>query len=1000
MKINYGICLVLIMSMVSKAHAQYEGWKQEGTLTILTTPEGANLPATTSEDNFPLLVRLSQANFDFQQAKTGGEDIRFSSAGQPLAYQIEMWDATKGSATIWVRIPQIKGNAKHEFKMHWGKADAASESNGTAVFNASNSYSSVHHMGDTLVDEIGTTKPENIGTTATDGLIGRARNFEAGKGIQCGTAITGLPTGAGPFSTSVWIRPSAFGKVVLGWGAQQAQGKVIMNLVSPPRIRMECYFGGGDVMGNTAILKSDWTHIVHTYQAGSAKLYINGVLDNTNTNGTMKIPDSTRFDIGGFVPTDRFNFVGDMDAVSISKVVRSADWIKLEYENQKPLQTLVGSLIPSGSDFAVSPTSLKIDETKSATLKAVAGGAIKVYWISKSNDKETIIATDSLTLDYTAKRITGNESSIIQFKAVFPDGAKTIDVPLTIVDSVPDPVFTLTPSKTQWNGRDTITVSAKISNLSAMQAAGYAKLNYKWSVSGVSVIKEEANNTLTLKRSQGSGPMLVQLTVDNSGTPVTKTIGITVKEPAKDAWVERIPAADEKPIDKQFFARNPDTGLGTIHYNGTQDGSPDTVYLKVYKTPDGKAETLHATHRQGLKDGSYKFSAPIPPGLVTYRIVYGTTSNKVDTDVATVSDLVCGDAFIIEGQSNALATDNSAPKDTTTTSPWVRTYGLTSGWGYAISKGNDLQLGLWGWYLANRIVSKHKMPVCIINGAVGGTRIDVHRPNPTDHSKPLGTAHGESSYANLYNRITAAKLTHGIRGLMWHQGEQSQGSGGIDPDYDYKFYQQYFVDISAAWKQDFPNLKNYYLFQIWPAACGDTSRNDQLREVQRTLPYLYSNMKIVSTLGIKPGSGCHYEPAGYQVFSDLIAPLIEQDVFKIDTQSNKTAPNLKSAYFRSKNEIALVFDQDITWNPGAAMMLFLTDANGQKAGSVTDGSHRRNEILLKVSDASAVATITYVKGVVKPPDVPWHQDNLLLGTNGIAALTFADVRIYAPTKAP
>jgi hypothetical protein len=49
--------------------------------------------------------------------------------------------------------------------------------------------------------------------------------------------------------------------------------------------------------------------------------------------------------------------------------------------------------------------------------------------------------------------------------------------------------------------------------------------------------------------------------------------------------------------------------------------------------------------------------------------------------------------------------------------------------------------------------------------------------------------------------------------------------------------------MSAAWKQDFPNLRNYYIFQIWPAACGDTSRNDQLREVQRTLPFLYSSLR-------------------------------------------------------------------------------------------------------------------------------------------------------------
>ena len=130
------------------------------------------------------------------------------------------------------------------------------------------------------------------------------------------------------------------------------------------------------------------------------------------------------------------------------------------------------------------------------------------------------------------------------------------------------------------------------------------------------------------------------------------------------------------------------------------------------------------------------------------------------------------------------------------------------------------------------------MPICIINAAVGGTRIDQHMPNPAGH----GTAGSlYSIYANLYNRVVGGKLTHGIRAVLWHQGEQDQGSGGPDGDYDYKFYQQYFVDMSAAWKQDFPNNRNYYVFQIWPRACGDTSRNDQLREVQRTLPFLYSN---------------------------------------------------------------------------------------------------------------------------------------------------------------
>jgi hypothetical protein len=198
------------------------------------------------------------------------------------------------------------------------------------------------------------------------------------------------------------------------------------------------------------------------------------------------------------------------------------------------------------------------------------------------------------------------------------------------------------------------------------------------------------------------------------------------------------------------------------------------------------------------------------------------------------------------------------------------------------------------------------------------------------------------------------------------------------------------VDISAAWKQDFPNLRNYYLFQIWPAACGETSRNDQLREAQRTLPLLYSNMKIMSTHGIVPGSGCHYEPAGYQVFSDLIGPLVEQDVYGLNPTAKLTAPNLQRAYFTTpaKTEITLVFDQNVNWNVNAPTMLFLANTAGATSGNVTSGSATGNTIKLQVSGATNATTITYLKGLF-----PWEQADILKGTNGIAALTFADVPI-------
>ena len=70
----------LLLLPLEAAAAQYQGWQHSGSLWILTTPEGANLPARCSEANFPLLVRLDRGNFDFREAQPHGEDVRFSDS--------------------------------------------------------------------------------------------------------------------------------------------------------------------------------------------------------------------------------------------------------------------------------------------------------------------------------------------------------------------------------------------------------------------------------------------------------------------------------------------------------------------------------------------------------------------------------------------------------------------------------------------------------------------------------------------------------------------------------------------------------------------------------------------------------------------------------------------------------------------------------------------------------------------------------------------------------
>src|SRR5271154_3671681 len=96
--------LILLSMVAGEARADYQGWKHSGSIYLLTTPEGANLAASTEVEDFPVLVRLHKDFFNFSQAKANGEDVLFSTAdGKPLAYEIDEWDPTGGTASIWVR---------------------------------------------------------------------------------------------------------------------------------------------------------------------------------------------------------------------------------------------------------------------------------------------------------------------------------------------------------------------------------------------------------------------------------------------------------------------------------------------------------------------------------------------------------------------------------------------------------------------------------------------------------------------------------------------------------------------------------------------------------------------------------------------------------------------------------------------------------------------------------------------------------------------------------
>ena len=1018
--LRLAVCLVF-SGCLSQAVAQYGEWKHSGSIYLVTTSAGANLPASALETNFPLLVRLNKNFFDFSQAKPRGEDIRFSANGKPLVYQIERWDAVGGNADIWVRIPKIMGNDQQAITIHWGNGKIPSESNGERVFKTTEGFAGVWHLGGNLEDATsnnldGFNRPDKP-TINTPGIIGDAQEFGVNKilairqpGAKPDRRVTCMPSGNADRTMSAWVNPNSFEGLnwasasIGGWGEPESgqkpgMGLSYMTMTGRGQPRFHLY--GFDPRCASSLPRGEWRHIALTISENMVRFYINGILEKTINKsgdlvgklGTLKTPASTPVDLGDH-GNGRGPFNGALDEVRFESVSRSANWLKLCFENQKPLQSLVGPVVQDGEVFSVSESSLVMKEGASIALSAKAGGARKVYWILKEGDKEEILAVDRFSHTFESGRVTQDKTVSLQFRALFGSGMRTRTIPIKIQESIPDPEYKLEVPQ-DWNGRDELEITPSITNLVEMNSERANNLNYSWKVTGMATISEVEGGKLVLKRAQNSGELTVELQLDNGGTVVTRSARITVAEPKHDPWIERIPSVVEKPTDNQFYARG-DSNQGTLYYRGKLLKAADSVFLKLYS-----GDQLIDTQQQKIGVGKdYALSTKLEAGLIAYRTEFGIKRGSSEIVLDKASNLVCGDVFVIQGQSNAEAwTDKRVVHPYR--SPWLRSFGTPSTnkdrardaiWGNALSfnggkNHHHFQIGYWGLELGRLLIQKHKIPICIINGAQGGTRVDQHQRNeadPTDVS---------TIYGRLLWRLQQARLAHGVRAILWHQGENDQGESGKTGEFGWVNYEDYFIRLTAAWKQDYPNIKHYYTHQIWPGACGSRAiENDRLRERQRQLPEQFSNMSVMSTLGIRPGGGCHHPPEGYVVMASRLFPLVNQYNYGEKPEKSITAPMIESVYFTDNNqdEITLTFDQDVKWEDEVAWRFYL---DGSLAEAIAiEGSGK--VISVKLAASSTAKTMTYIKGG------KWKQEEAIIrGSNTIAALTFCEVPIQ-PARSP
>lgn len=406
---------VLLLAGVGLAQENYStAWSGHRTLHINTAT--ASPTATTITANvvkYPMLVRLTAKDSAiFTASKAGGADLRFTKANNTtrLKHQIESWDATGRNAAIWVLIDTVYANSLQTFRMHWANASAMDSSSSTAVFDSANGFEAVWHLGDSTGLQLRANSvaggnpavPKVLGTTAASGFVPKVGLIGWADSLRSQTAGTdtadhftvgsGYRFSQGTGTISTWINMPAAGQggdwnnfIALssgtGIGGGLNQGGLTNNIWMGRQQNTNNFrFGTSysfsptvngieapnrDIAQGLAPL-GQWHHFTVSFdgtKGRSRKLYRNGVLEGdyvagpNDTSSTINDVARGLTFIGRSAWGDR-NLRGKVDEVRISKVARSADWVKLDWGSQNAAAMLVvDSTAPS---IAYTPDSVNL----------------------------------------------------------------------------------------------------------------------------------------------------------------------------------------------------------------------------------------------------------------------------------------------------------------------------------------------------------------------------------------------------------------------------------------------------------------------------------------------------------------------------------------------------------------------------------------------------------------------------------------------------------------
>jgi Carbohydrate esterase, sialic acid-specific acetylesterase/Secretion system C-terminal sorting domain len=342
------------------------------------------------------------------------------------------------------------------------------------------------------------------------------------------------------------------------------------------------------------------------------------------------------------------------------------------------------------------------------------------------------------------------------------------------------------------------------------------------------------------------------------------------------------------PKNNQLIPRNPATNIGTYSIEGSTLRASNITLLLVRVS---KGDVLERNYSVNVPTNVEKFTFNIPiqikAELKNYHIELSGLRNNQEIVLAKADNVVAGDVFIVNGQSNCIGR-----AETVDLNPFMRSYSDQFGW----SDIDYTSPSKWAPRMARRIIEKEQIPVAVFCEAVGGVR-------QTWFMRQAVNPYTEGNYGIIYNRLKKAEVEKNVRALLWWQGESDGWETTLDS------FKIQFKTLYNQWKEDY-NTPVFY-FQIRFKAC--THIKPDIFEAQRQLATEIPNIEILSSNPALSHDGCHfmylngYDAIGEQAYNLLAAKLYNRSTV------NTRPPNIVEAFFSATNEITIKM-RNITGN--------------------------------------------------------------------------------------